>query len=173
MPDANSILIQLTSDDYLSANRLHARARLWWIFSVYAAAVLMGAAVVGVGKDLFGWLSVAGLAIFMALVFLFSWYVVTPRQTRRIFAEQKNMQRPYTLSWDDNYLSVEGENFSDRESWSDFARWRENDQLFAIYHSDVLFRIVPKRAFPEQSAVVNFRELLRAKIAPVAGQKRT
>ena len=49
--------------------------------------------------------------------------------------------------------------------WSDLTKWREGEGLFLLYGSDLIFYVLPKRAFQDAAAVDAFRDLLSAKIA--------
>jgi hypothetical protein len=99
-------------------------------------------------------------------------YWFTPWRTRSIYAQQKEMQRPYFLSWNAEDITHESDTATVRTPWSDFLKWREGSELFVLYLSAVAFRIVPKRAFANQEAIDNFRALLREKIASKENQKR-
>jgi hypothetical protein len=98
--------------------------------------------------------------------------VILPWRTRKLYRQQKSLQRPQKISWTEEHLSVQGEGFSSEAPWSDYMRWREDEKIFSLYLSDVMFRIIPKRAFSDVGPIDEFRELLRRKIAPKEGQKR-
>jgi hypothetical protein len=50
--------------------------------------------------------------------------------------------------------------------WGNFIRFLESDDIFMLFHSDLIFNILPKRAFAADE-IDQFRELLRRKIAPM------
>ena len=172
---AKSISVQLRADDYLSASYLHSRRQM----GLLASIAFVASAVAGVAGNSFSDLNnafevvVAMLPlVFLVLAFLGARYLLTPWRTRRIYRQQKAMQRPRTLSWDDDYLTSEGADSTARIPWSDFIRWRENDQLFMLYLSDVAFHIVTKRAFNDADEISAFRRLVQQKIAPRPGVRR-
>ncbi|HEY8699113.1 MAG TPA: YcxB family protein [Rhizomicrobium sp.] len=171
----DTINVQLTPEDYLMANRLHSR----WVKQV--AIFLVGAVVICaipyfnngiVYFDSDVLLPVAIYIGFVTLVFAGSRYFYLPRRTRRLYWQQKSMQRPFAMSWDEGFVSLQSEEYSARSPWSDYSKWREGEQIFMLYLSDIMFRIVPKRAFQDANEIPEFRDLLRRKISPVEGKKR-
>jgi len=50
--------------------------------------------------------------------------------------------------------------------WDNFVRFLESDDIFVLFHSDLIFNILPKRAFTTDE-VDRFRELILRKI-PIA-----
>ena len=116
---------------------------------------------------------------FMGIWFLFVVGILVgirfllPWRSRRIFKQQKGLQRPHTITWNDDCMTYESEQATARTPWTDFILWRENDVLFMLYFSEVMFRMIPKRAFLGDDSVTSFRELLRNKISSTEGRKRT
>jgi len=53
-----------------------------------------------------------------------------------------------------------------RMKWDNFVRFLESDDIFVLFHSDLIFNILPKRAFTTDE-VDRFRELILRKI-PIA-----
>ena len=49
-----------------------------------------------------------------------------------------------------------------RTLWTDFVNWKENERVFLLYYSDVLFLVVPKGAFLDSTCSNAFRAKLRA-----------
>lgn len=114
--------------------------------------------------------TLVGTALLAALNLLSRWLIL-PIRARRIFQQQKNLQRPYRVSWDAENVQTSSTSGSSKIPWADFLKWRESKQLFLLYRSDVLFQMYPKRYFtPEQ--VNEFRSLAKRNIAEVAGRKR-
>lgn len=166
--------VTLQEADYVGANALHlkssrrralvfwvamlglALAALWlWFFgpdsiSDSRLAGLLGGSIGGLLGGVLGTLGVRSLYV--------------PWKARRVFRQQRSLRLPFELSWSEGGLVSRNEQGSEKTQWSDFVQWRENEQLFRLYLSDVMFHIVPKRAFPDTEAVSAFRELLQARI---------
>jgi hypothetical protein len=176
MDAANTLHIQLTQHDYLAANLSHARwRRSAW--RVGLGIILIGAILLfAYSQDKSAVRStLAPFAIFVlilvgAITVIRFWIV--PRNTRRIWIQQKALQRPHTLTWNDEQMAYESPEAISRTAWSDFLRWRENKDVFMLHFSDVMFRMIPKRAFENEEKIAEFRNLLKQKISPIEGKKR-
>lgn len=160
--------VQLTVDDYLAANYLHARwTRARWIRAgLIVAALIAFSAWQAPGDPVrFGAIMIGIYAAFMILVVVLTRYWYMPRTARRIFAQTKSLQRPYRWSWNAEQLNYSSDLANAIVPWGDLVKWREGDQIFLIYPSNLMFYVFPKRAFQDAAAVDAFRQLLRAKIA--------
>jgi hypothetical protein len=165
------ITVKLEEADYLAATRLHGRWSITrWSLMILSSILVLGAGLLlllsdGTSSDsrfsgeLFICITIAAWGV-QAYV---RW-VGMPKRVRRLFGQQKSLQRVYTLSWDDEHLKIEGADGSSSTPWSDFLKWREDALMFLLYFNDILFRIVPKRAFPDQASMQGFRRLLQQKI---------
>ena len=72
------------------------------------------------------------------------------------------MQKAYRFSWSEQGFVIESDDGEARINWSGVKKWKESDQLFLIYVSDVIFYILPKRTFSDESAIASLREKLGA-----------
>ena len=88
-----------------------------------------------------------------------------PRSARRLFSQQKNLQRPIGFTWDRQGLGWISENGSGRIPWDDFIKWRQNERVVLLYHSDLLFQMLPKRAFTEEGQLQSIMENLNGRSA--------
>jgi hypothetical protein len=104
---------------------------------------------------------------FLVLLSVWMHFIGIPRGVRRRFQQRKALQRPYTVDWNDEKLTVDGEDVHAGIKWADFIRWREDGELILIYSSRMSFRILPKRTFPDQSSIAELSRLLQAKIGPM------
>ncbi len=84
-------------------------------------------------------------------------YVYVPWKTKRVFRQQKSLQREFTLSWETTGVQTKSVNGEFTCNWSDFIRWKENEILFLLYLSDIQFLMVPKRAFSNMTEIDLFR----------------
>jgi YcxB-like protein len=94
-----------------------------------------------------------------------SYYIWVPLQARRVFRQQKSMQRPFELSWDATGVHAKDANGEYRHLWSDFVRWREGERLIVLSLSDAMFLMIPKRAFAEERSLEDFRTSVRSHVA--------
>jgi len=157
----NEIAVQLDADDYVSAQALHCR---WTRKAILAHGVAVGAGVllVLIGGQ-YGYIIGAGLiggAVGGGVVREFNRRFILPRRARKLFAQQKNLQRPLRFGWDEQGLAWVNESGSGKTAWSDYLKWRENDRVFLLYLSDAMFQMLPKRAFADSERLHSFMDSL-------------
>lgn len=167
MTEQPMLTIQLTESDYLDAQALHMkssrrRAMLFW-------SVILGFALAGIWVLIYGRGSLSnpqlagvlggtiGGVVGGILTTLAVRHLYLPRGYRRVFRQQKSLQLPFHLSWSDDGFVSENEQGSLKTRWSDIVNWKENEQLFVLYVSDLMFHILPKRAFPDEHTISAFR----------------
>lgn len=164
----NHTRFNLTAEDYIEANRLHATRAcyggglfrlgvLMWPFYAVLAFVVSGewswrhgAAAIAVGAAL--------SAIVVLFIFIIN-SVMIPRKARRIFAQQKSLHEDIEASWDDTALDLSTPSARSRHEWSDFRKWSEGSNVILLYQSDALFNMLPKRAF-SPDGLADIRERL-------------
>jgi hypothetical protein len=93
--------------------------------------------------------------------------VSIPRLARRIHAQQRNLWEEVEASWDERGLRLRTGSGEVRTPWADYRRWREDEEVVLLFHSDLLFQILPKRAL-EAEAVAGLRQLAAAARVPGA-----
>lgn len=164
------ITVQLLETDYLAAIRLHRRnskQMLWAIVSILcyvAGGVLF--LIFASPEDIYWVYIVFGAAIFLVLFMVWMHFMGVPRGARRRFQRQKGLSQPCTVSWNDEKLTVDGDDLHVGIPWDRFLKWTEDEQLFLLYSNRLLFRVIPKRAFPDQAGAADFGRLVRGKIGP-------
>jgi hypothetical protein len=169
MDDAHgrTIHVQLDVEDYRSAQLLHSRWTRKRVL-VFLGVMLLGALLMALLRE---WSLIAGGGLLGgALGGIVGAETVRrfvlPSRSRRVFAQQKNLQRPVTIDWDSEELRWNSAGGSGRTCWIDFVKWRRNDRVLLLYHSDVLFQLLPMRAFASQEQWSSFEaELARIKSA--------
>jgi hypothetical protein len=153
------VIAKLEERDYLSAQALHRRWSKRKTIIVLLSVV--GAGVLGVVLWCQGAQSIAGGVIGGLVGGTIGGSVVRygyiPWKAKRVFRQQKSLQREFSLSWNADGAHVKDANGDYSSAWSDFVRWKENDRLFLLYLSDVMFYMIPKRAFSSQSQLGEFR----------------
>lgn len=153
----HSIQVQLDVDDYVVAQRLHTRWTKKRLLVSLCACIAGGL----LALSEYEWLFVVGCgliggAVGGAVAFEITRKLQLPRRARRLFAQQKNLQRPATFSWDGEGLAWSNANGSGKTAWTDYVKWRQNERLFLLYHSDVMFQMLPKRAFQGAEQLQSF-----------------
>ena len=91
-------------------------------------------------------------------------FVYIPWKARRVFRQQKSFHRSFELSRYDTGFTARDSNGQYTTPWSDFIKWKEDGRLFLLYHSDVLFHMVPERAFPSENSLSESRSLVQKNI---------
>jgi hypothetical protein len=66
----------------------------------------------------------------------------------------------------DMHLMVKHQHGQGVLPWEIFHKWKADKQLILVYHSDALFHIFPRRAFPSTEEFQWFQALLRTKLGP-------
>jgi hypothetical protein len=86
-------------------------------------------------------------------------------RARRVFQQQKALQRPYRVSWSVQGVTIASDEGLTSTDWCDFHRYIEREDQFLLFLSDALFLMFPKRAFPNTDSSRQFGELVRARVA--------
>lgn len=165
------ITVQLQEADYVSAVRLHRRwdTKMWSIVIGGVGCYLVAGLfmlIFAPAEQKFWAYVLFGTAIFLSA--LMAWMQIwgIPRGVRQRFKQNKALARSYDIGWNDEKLTVDGDDLHAGIKWTDFIRWREDDSLFLIYSGRILFRIIPKRCFPDGAGIAEFSRLLSEKIGP-------
>lgn len=153
MTGINTAHVTFNAEDYVNAMKLHAlwsRRRLLVHLGVIAVALI----VVATSRSSY-WLEVLSSALLGGAVAAVVLYGVLrifylPWKARRMFAQQKSLHAGYDFQWTDDGLVVDGRNARSQTAWGDYLKRKENDRVALLYHSDLLFQMLPKRAFSEE-----------------------
>lgn len=153
--------------DYLKALRLHMQPRFWLRIAGYillvAFIIIFALMLLGFHDDK----SDLPIAVGVSFVFLylFAWYTIyIPYKARKIFKQQKSLQIPFEVVVSKEGVHVSNEIGEAKIPWDNFQKWKENKNLFLIYHSDVLFQMLPKRLFGSIEKQASFRKTLTLNI---------
>ena len=153
------IIAKLEELDYLNAQTLHHRWSRQKAIVVILLVIIAG---------VLGWVlwfqgarpitgGIIGGLIGGAIAALIVRYVYVPWKARRVFRQQKSLHHEFTLSWNADGVHSKNANGEYSSGWSDFIRWKENECLFLLYLSDLMFYMVPKRAFSGDAELEDFR----------------
>lgn len=87
-----------------------------------------------------------------------------PVLQRRSWEMQKHLHRPMTVDYSDESI-VFAEPLSVHEyRWEFFQGAVESTNLFILYVSALAFHPIPKRAFPDEAQLAEFRDLMRRRV---------
>ncbi|HEX7634417.1 MAG TPA: YcxB family protein [Noviherbaspirillum sp.] len=90
-------------------------------------------------------------------------YVYLPRKVQKLHTQQKDLAGQFTYSWDAQHIEAQSNTGSARRPWNHYAKVKEDEHVFLLYHSDNMFEMLPKSWFPSSEAINEFRKLaLRA-----------
>jgi hypothetical protein len=154
---------QLLWNDYLRSQYLHLRPKPW--LAVVGAILLALFAWVSY-VTISDWINADGSwvppAIFAGVLLYFVLYfgVIVPINAHRIFKQQKSLNLPFSIEASSEAFCSFNETGKITMPWSHFVKWKEGGTLFLLYHSDVLFNLVPKRFFQNDTQLNEFRSFL-------------
>lgn len=150
--------------DYVRAQYLHIRPRpLYKVLGTIVFALFLWAAWLSVTSDDFGTFDVFFLLFIVALILNFTVYI--PWNTRRVYRQQKALQRELSFGFDDAGVSISNENGQSMTPWSDYLKWKQNDQIILLYLSDCMYHMLPRRMFADSAGFESLEELLARNIA--------
>jgi hypothetical protein len=143
------IHVQLEWQDYLKALQLHTAPLTLTRVLVVGAVSIFG--VIGFAF-LFTPKSMSFVYIYVIVMFASGAYLVVrnmglPKRAKQIFEQQKDLHLPYEVEITETALVSTNQLGHAEQPWSTFVKWRENDDVLLLYHSDVLFSTLPKRIF--------------------------
>ncbi len=155
---------QLQWMDYFNAQLLHMKPKGVLKIINYVSYALLG--LVGILGFYLLYLFAIGewhsslasilFVIFIPTFFLVFWllfrYVLLPNRIKKLFAQQKELHVPFEMEIAESNIVVSNAYGNAVRPWKDFLKWKENEELIMLYHSDILFTIIPKRflADPQQ-----------------------
>lgn len=93
--------------------------------------------------------------------------VIEPWRLRRLYRQHARPGGSFRLTAHPDRAEVSSVNGHVSIPWTDFRKWKEGKTVFLLYHTDVLFHILPKSAF-DSSQQDALRELLSQRLQRVA-----
>lgn len=156
-PNERTAQVTLVAGDYTAALRLVALSS--WkrpipliVIGVFAAAFL---AMIVTGPDNNPERTSIGIGALVGLFLLpfIVYFLILPLRARTIYKQQKSMQEPATISWDEAGYTARNAHVGGTMPWSQYFDWLENDRVIIIRQSPALFQMLPKSAItPGQAA---------------------
>jgi YcxB-like protein len=154
---------QLLWTDFLRSQYLHARPRPWLaVVGAVLLALFVWASYVTISR----WMNQIGswvpLAVFGGVLLFGVTYfgVVIPINAYRIFRQQKSLNLPFSIEASSEAFCSFNEFGRNTVPWTHFVKWKESRELILLYHSDVLFNLIPKRFFQGKAQLSEFLSFL-------------
>lgn len=110
---------------------------------------------------------IAGIAGPCALVA--SLYYRNATGARRIFAQQKSLQLPFTLSWTADHFETVSDQGRASLAWTDLRKVLHDTRTILFCESDALFRIVPLHVLTAAQQADILQAASAARAAPPSG----
>ena len=130
--------------------------------------LLVIAAVGAVGGAIFDWL--VGRPIMMhdiivGAVWALGWiglllvllYLLIPRRSRRMFRQQRSLDREFTFTWTDTGIVFDSENSRSELLWEEYHDWFETSAVFGFGLNERLYHWVPVRTL-DPAQIADLRE---------------
>ena len=165
----------LNEADLLAAYRLRSRGGwlkklglvmfLWLAIGLAVAAVKDGFDSLGTTAVFIATVLLLGMAVFIAVA-LSVHFIFGPRYAKHIFGQQKDLQEPFELSWNDEQLVIESRTSRSWSNFADFIKWRSDGRLLLIYKSANLFHLIPLRFFDSDTQIETLIERFEAMNVP-------
>ena len=152
------IIGTISQADYLNAQKLHRARSAEWYYLTSLVAFALGLLIYFLFNRNIG-LIVACAGIGGVVGELLMSTVYLPRQVRRLHNQQKDLASPFTYQWDSMFLEAQGISGQSKRAWKNYAKYKEDEKIFLLYHADNLFEMFPKRWFRDEAQVSEFRGL--------------
>jgi hypothetical protein len=140
------VIATVTVDDYIAAHRLHHRRRTKILYLVWVAVLTIGIVIAFFSGRM--WAPIIILGGLGAL--LGQWWddrIGLPNKVRKLYGQFKGISEPREISWTPEFVESRSPNGQGKRKWSDYVRFRENDEVLLLYITDQLWEAFPKRCF--------------------------
>ena len=153
----------LQPSDYVTAQFLNLRPRPGYkVVGVIILAAVLWAGWYSFSQGDIGVLDYLFVAAILFLIVNFAVYL--PWKTRRIYRQQKALQRELTYRFDDSGVFASNENGQSTTPWGDYLKWKQNDHMILLYLSDCMYQMIPKMLFERSDDFDKLLELVRSNI---------
>lgn len=152
---ADSFAFRPTAEDFIAVARgsfLHGLRRRRFIVRAAIVALIGGAvgAVIGIADlgtvtilhTLYG----VGAAMLWFATIVLGTFALIPRRARRLFRQQRSLDRTFSLTWTDQRLTFKSDTSTSDMPWSDYHDWFETKDIFAFGLNERMYHFAPKRA---------------------------
>ena len=149
----------ITATDYLNAQKLHRAKTVRWFYIISGIAILLSIIVYWFVSCKAGIiLGCAGIG--GAIGELTMSKFILPWKVRRLHSQHKDFLSPFTYEWDSDFLMGSGVSGHSKRPWANYAKYKENESVFLLYHADNIFEVFPKKWFRDNSQMDEFRSLV-------------
>lgn len=157
----------ITESEFVSFQRLHIKPRpLFKILGGFVGLAFAVALIGGIACAVTGrmeWNSVIALLVFTLTGLLYYLYFL-PRQFKKAYQSQKMLHTTVDATIGDEEIHIASKFGEVHIPWNLLCKYKENEIVFAFYETKNIAHIIPKRWFPDQAGVDEFRSLLSSKI---------
>jgi hypothetical protein len=148
----------ISVNDYMQAQRLHRKSFAKWSNISAAVIAACGVVMLMAGPRQFGVIALfTGVGAFLGEYFVA--YIYLPRKVKKLHTQQKALTSQFTYSWDTQHIEAQSSTGSSRRPWDHYAKVKEDENIFLLYHADNMFEMLPKSWFPSSEAIDEFRKL--------------
>jgi hypothetical protein len=155
-PEQPFIAFTITAEDYANASRLYMR-RYWatrvgprlFIAAMFALCLI---AVIVSGFDPTPTTVAIIVMVGTAICPLLSYFVLIPRQARKIYREDKHLQHPIEASWTQDAYFASNATGTNTIPWSDYYGWSADEKMVLLMQSPAVFQMLPRHALSNEQA---------------------
>jgi hypothetical protein len=161
-----------TAEDYLHALKLGRHGTLFSnniarvLLYILLGILLLSTGYLGWATE--SWSPIISVAFFMgvvvAMISLF-FVIYIPNRAKKIFDQQKELHLPFKMRFGEDGLHFENSIGQATRPWEMFVKWKEDKNILMLYHSDVMFSMLPKRLMNDET-IVFVRDQLKKKNVP-------
>lgn len=146
--------VTLTVQDLIDAKKLSIRPKKIYL-AIIAPLLVLVLFFLGYGiynattrdnPDL-SWLWTVGIATYFGLIY----YLVVYHSAKKQFRQNKRLSEAFELEITEDGFRTKASFGESEIKFRDFYKWKFNDKTVLLYHSDVLFQMIPTRAFLNES----------------------
>ena len=156
----------ITKAEFLAAQRLHSKPdrMLLLVYCLVAGTlILVGLLALLFGYGGIGSVIVGGLAggVIGGLGARYLYYLP---KLRKVYRQQADFQHSFQYSWDNETLKGSCLTGQSERPWSNYVKWKENENMVLLYQSDLQFEMFPKSWFQSKGDLESFLENVHGKI---------
>jgi hypothetical protein len=130
-------------EDLIQAHRLHIRLkRVHLTFILILAAIVLAVALRAITENGDYRLLIPLIA---AGILVPGYFLYLPRQVRKNFQKQQDAVMPFKIGIGGQGISFENARGQSTYPWDEYLKWREDEHLMLLYHSNGTSTLLPKR----------------------------
>ena len=165
MMDSSSVsfCVQLTMNDLYRANLrfLVRKLRFLWVILIFAMAILIFILLSNSPQKQQVMLNIAPL-FYLVAIWPLVLFVAPYLSARSNFKSQKALQLITNYTFSGEGIETESDAGSSRSNWSNIYQVVETRSYFFVYPGRNLRYVIPKRFIPEETKILELRQIFRA-----------